>query len=72
MLTITVGSLMLRDLPSEGTGALSVPNSQCGRVRGIQRRGARERRLSTQADVVSLFSVRVLGLVELAWTKRTV
>jgi hypothetical protein len=68
MLTITLGSAVLQDPSWGGPGVLPVPGGPVRRVHSAGRHGVREGGRA-QGEVVSVLSLRLLGLVEITQTK---
>jgi hypothetical protein len=68
MLTITLGSTVLQDPSWGGSGILPVSRGAVGRVHSAGYHGVREGSRA-QGEVVSVLSLRLLGLVEITQTK---
>jgi hypothetical protein len=67
MLTIALGSAVLQDPSWGGSGVLPVPGGPIERVRGTRPHSVRGGH--AQGEVVSVLSLRLLGLVEITQTK---
>jgi hypothetical protein len=68
MVTITLGSVALQDPSWGGPGVLPVPRGAVGRIHGARYHSVREGDRAP-GEVVSVLSLRLLGLVEITQTK---